>query len=380
MKHYLTVLLGIVMSTLSYRADAQYLITPVSPPPNFTFNDLWHFTVTRSNPDSYTQFYVTLRIFDGNNALKVKSNSAVVNFPVGSQYYNVTNISALQPFTTSFYDASLLQNAIASGGNFPPGSYNFVYTILGKTADGDFVPLSEDASQATVEVMWPPMLLSPPDGDTIDTQYPLLTWTPAFSSLISAPITYTLKLVEVQSGQNGYQAIQANPVHFTQNNLPATLLVYPPSAQLLDTTKTYAWQVHAEAMGTSLGSSEVWTFRFKQKLPVLEVRKSTYYAILKTKPDAAIFLAKDDQLRFTYADDYILSPTEKVKFFIYDEKRNLAYDFQHCNECKVARDQKYYIIDISGPPNGINIKKDKIYYLEVINDKNQKRVLKFKRI
>lgn len=364
---------------VSISIKAQYVVTPILPPPNFTFNDLWQLTVIRGAADDNSQFYITLRIYDETNALKVKSNTSVLVLPAGTHYYNLSNISQLQPFVTSYYDASILQQAVSSGGMFPPGIYNIVYTLYGKAADGEFMPLTEDASQATVEALWPPMLLSPPDGDSIDTQYPLLTWTPAFSSAYGGQITYTLNLVELAFGQNAYQAIVSNPVYFTQSNIIATLLPYPPSAQLLDTTKIYAWQVHADVQGASLGSSEVWTFTWRK--PKKQTQKvSTYYAILKPKPETSIFLATEDLLRFTYEDNYVLSATEKIRYYIYDEKRKLKYDFQNCEKCKVMRNQKYYSIEIGGINSEIKLERNKVYYLEVLNDKNQKLFLKFMRM
>lgn len=371
-------MLCLFVSSLSLRA--QYSITAVAPPPTFTFNDLWHFTVLRGNADSYTQFYVSLRIMDGNNQLKVKSNSAVLTFPTGSSYYNAGNLADLQPFTSSYYDGGLLQQAIASGGMFPPGTYVFAYTLFGKSADGAFVPLSEDGGQATVEALWPPMLLSPPDGDTLPDAYPLLTWTPAFSSTYTGAITYTLKLVEVLPGQNGYQAIQGNPAHFTQQYIPGTALPYPPAGQALDTGKAYAWQVYADAGGASLGQSEIWVFYLHTDLPETPAPALAYYAILKAKPDAAVFLAKDNLLRFTYTDDYVLSETQQIRFVIYDERHKLLFDESHCNHCIVTRNSKYYTLNIGGGQQGISLDKNKIYYLEVRNDKGERRLLKFKKV
>jgi len=274
---------GLVLLLTSTPLAAQYNLVPIAPPPNFSFNDLWHFNIFNSDSANTVQYYVSLRIFDGSDILKVKSNTSVISIGPGSNYYNLGNISLLQPFTTSYYDASILQQTISSGGLFPPGTYHLVYTLYGKFADGSFTPLTEDASEAVVEAMWPPMLLSPPDGDTIDTQYPLLTWTPAFSSAYVGQISYTLNLVELFPGQNVYQAIQANPLYFTQNNIPITILPYPPGAQLLDTSKTYAWQVHADAMGAPMGSSEVWTFTFgKHSIPVPEIVNKPFLEASRT--------------------------------------------------------------------------------------------------
>lgn len=321
MKHPLLYILSICFFLHSKNMQAQYALTPIAPPPSFTFNDLWHFTVVRATTDNNAQFYVSLRIFDGSNNLKIKSNTATLILPVGSHYFNLSNLSALQPFITSYYDASLLQQTVASGGNFPPGVYNLIYTLYGKSADGEFVPLTEDASQAVIEVMWPPMLLTPPDQDTIDTQYPLLTWTPAFHSAFIGQIMYDLNLVELFPGQNPYQAIQSNPTYFSQNDIPTTMQQYPPAAQTLDTGKVYAWQVHANAQGTSMGSSEVWTFTLRTPAPeeaVVPLPVQYYFTLEAQYPDRFMEIT-DKQIRFRYLDSYNQSEEDLESFHIYKD-------------------------------------------------------------
>ena len=313
--------IGIFILCFPVLVSAQYVLVPIAPPPIFTFNDLWHFSIQGSGQDSSSHFYVSLRVFDVNNQLKVKSNTAVFAINSTVNYYNLSTINLLQPFTTSYYDGGLLQSVISTGGTFPPGTYHIVYTLYGKFADGEFAPLYEDASQAIVEAMWPPMLLSPPDGDTIETIYPLLTWTPAFSSSYTGLITYTLNLVEIQPGQNAYQAIQSNPTYFTQNNIPATLLIYPGAAPLLDTAKQYAWQVHADAQGSSLGSSEVWRFAFR--IPVIPEgeRDSTvipeFYFTLEDHYPEMIMEIRSKKIPFKYIDRYNQSSDLLKSFALY---------------------------------------------------------------
>lgn len=338
--------LALALACLSFCADGQYLIQPVAPPPQFGFSDLWHFTATRSLADKNTRFYVSLRIFDGNNGLKVKSNSAIFLLPTGTSYYNRSNLSPLQPFANSFTDAGVLQQAIATGGLFPAGTYVLVYTLYGKGEDGDFAPLAEESLTLTVESLWPPMLLWPSDGDTVPTAYPMLTWSPAFSSSLTGSIEYRLRLVELFNGQNAYQAIQANPAYFTQSGLPVTTLPYPAAAQALDTGKVYAWQVHADAGGTSLGSSEVWTFRLAT--PKNETEKPlpqvVYFDIKRSTPFEA-YRISDGFLYLRYEEEYAAENAE-LKFEVLDKNlkprsQNLRIPLSkgvnriHIDQCKL---------------------------------------------
>lgn len=313
--------LTLVLCAFATFSRAQYVIVPIAPPPAFTFNDLWHFTVQGTGSDSSSLFYVSMRIFDGNSQLKLKSNTSVFGAGGMNSYYNASNIGLLQPFTTSYYDGGMLQGVVASGGQFPAGTYNIVFTLFGKFADGEFVPLYEDASQAVVEAMWPPMLLSPPDGDTIDTQYPLLTWTPAFASFYNGLITYTLNLVEILPGQNAYQAIQSNPYYFTQNNIPVTMLNYPPSAQLLDTSKSYAWQVHADGNGSPMGSSEVWQFTFPEGQQLDSVPSNKIYFDIKKVNPFEKYIISDGYLYIRYDEEYFTQGYE-LKYAVLDRNYN----------------------------------------------------------
>jgi hypothetical protein len=371
MNKSLTLLTGILCYFSSF---GQYAIIPLSPPPNFTFNDLWHLTVTKGGTDDYKQFYISLRLYEA-NMLKVKSNTAVISLPVGNHYYNMSNISDLQPFVTSYYDAGILQQAISSGGTFPPGTYNIIYTLYGKAADGEFVPLSENVTEALVEAMWPPMLLSPPDGDSIDTQYPLLTWTPAFSSAYVGQITYELKLVELFPGQNSYQAIQSNPSYFTQNNIPVTMLPYPPAAQLLDTNKVYAWQVHAEAQGNTMGSSEVWTFTWKNRGPEKVVHKIKSYFKLSGKTATEFVYVSTPFLPIVTEERYNPTLSSSIRFKILDEKMEIVGDEKKF-DAAIKTGFNKYLIPVCSSEGNLSLSPGK-YFLEMELEKNKKDYLPF---
>jgi len=366
------------MLLIGIHVKAQYTLMPIAPPPSFSFNDLWHFNIINSDSGGNTQFYVSIRIFDGSNVLKVKSNSGNINLSSGSNYYNLGNIALLQPFTTSYYDGSLLQQAISSGGFFPPGTYYIVYTLYGKFADGNFTPLAEDVSETTVEAMWPPMLLSPPDGDSIDTQYPLLTWTPAFSSSYTGQVTYTLRLVELFAGQNAYQAIQSNPLYFTQNNIPITMLPYPPSAQLLDTSKTYAWQVHADAMGSVMGSSEVWMFHYKNEksTPDPVIHSVFYFTAFKNIVYDAYSIF-DGNIYIQYDSEYYSGENSFLQCRLLNSKFVEQNNNEMLTQLPISMGTNRYVI------NQCDLKLNKnddepYYYIEVTNPKHEKWHLKFK--
>lgn len=371
----ITFLLLSAWGILSYEvAKAQYTLFPHPPPPQFTFNDLWHMTISRIQDDGYTKFYVAMRVHTDNQQLKIKSNTTTLALPTGTHTYTMANLHQLQPFVTSYTDAGLLQQSVASGGNFPPGEYHIIYTLYGKTADGEFTPLAEDALDARVDVLWPPMLLTPGNGETLDQPLPLLTWTPAFSSVFAGQIDYTLNLVEVLPGQNEYQAIQANPTYFTERNLNNTLLPYPPAARVLETGRLYAWQVHAQAGGVSLGSSEIWTFKLATPQEPATSKKPYAYIKPSTKVSAEYIRLAKPELPIALEEGYF--PTvEKFRFVIVNERmETVATEKDFTAVVKTGLNT--YVVSLCSDGSRITLKKGR-YILEIRTEKNGKFYIPF---
>lgn len=355
---------------------AQYTLTPLAPPPAFAFTDLWHFTVVRSAGDANVQFYVSLRIYNTSGQLLVKSNTAPFVLEVGSRYFNAGNVSDIQPFSTSFYDAGTLQQVIASGGNFPPGVYRMVYTLFGKAKDGEFAPLAEGELETTVETVWPPMLLSPEDAEKIDTQYPLLTWTPAFSSSAPQPVEYTLYLVEMLPGQNPAQALKSNPFLLEQRGIPVTTLSYPASAAALREGAQYAWYVTAKAGDVSLGQSQMWSFSLGDG-PIQEIPYEPFVELFPA-PASFVYRADFGRLRIKYVEEYVLpSPDDHLWFNIYDWRGKVVYAHTALGTpIGIKKGHNYVQINVgslaTSGVGGIGP-----YLLEVYNHKNEKQYLRF---
>lgn len=357
-------------------ARAQYTLTPTSPPPNFVFNDLWQFTVARGINDNYVQFYVGLRVMNASNELRVKSNTAMFALPVGVTYFNTGNLSVLQPFTTSYYNGTLLQQVVASGGTFPPGVYNVAYTLYGKAKDGEFATLADETIQTEVETMWPPMLLTPEDEEIITTPYPLLTWTPAFSSTASQGIVYDLNLVLMLPGQNAVQAAKSNPGLFTQKDLPATMLSYPSTAEALKPGSKYAWFVSAKSGKESLGQSQIWSFEMGQggqpQMP------DDPYVELFTVPAPFVYVAVFGKLKIKYVEEYVLAgPDDHLQFRIYDWMGKVVY--QHSDlgtPISIKKGHNYIQINVASlAVSGVGGTGP--YLLEVYNHKNEKQYVRF---
>ncbi|MGQ3013504.1 MAG: hypothetical protein ACT6QS_07350, partial [Flavobacteriales bacterium] len=292
---------------------AQYLLTAISPPPQFTHDDLWNLTLTRTNTsDNYTQFYIALRIFNNSSQLEVKTNSAMLSLNNTVTVINIGNIADVQPFTINYYNATVLQQVVASGGLFPPGQWNIDFTLYGRPSDGEFTELANYSYPLIVDAFWPPMLLSPADGDTVQTPNPILTWTPAFSTFAQGNVTYILKVVPILYGQDAQQAIMANFPMYMESNIPMPLQMYPNTAQPLDSNHRYAWQVEGRADGLSLGSSEVWEFCYC--FPGFTVPQDTirYYFTAFTQSENDLYIVHDGNIYSQFYMDYKSSGENKV--------------------------------------------------------------------
>ncbi|MBL0910920.1 MAG: hypothetical protein IBJ09_01000 [Bacteroidia bacterium] len=341
-------------------AYAQYLLTAVSPPPQFTHDDLWNLTVTRSNTqDNYSKFYIALRIYDAQSQLLSKTNSANLDLSQTVTVINIGNLYTVQPFTINYYNAGVLQQVISSGGIFPPGIYNVQFTLYGRPSDGEFTELADHSSQITVDAMWPPMLLSPADGDSIQTPTPVLTWTPAFSTYLSGSVTYRLRVAEIFNGQSKQQAITANQPKYTENNIPMPLQIYPNTAQSLEEGKRYAWQVEANAGSISLGYSEVWEFCYCFPQQTQQQSPGFYYKLTE-HPQSQFELVKGNIIPVAFPEKYV--PKEEKLYFRlkntegkelanqdnFDAPKKIGmnkYQIDLCSDSKLNLKEGYYILE-----------------------------------
>lgn len=367
-KHILILLLLAGMGA----ARAQFSITAVQPPAQFVYEDLWHLSVSGPSSSNYTEFYISLRIYDEQGNLEVKSNSSPFAFSYLPLYVNKTNLGPLPAFQTLYYNSTMLQSVIQSGGYFPAGTYNIQFVLFGRPTDGEFTELNDYTYQVVIEAMWPPMLLTPYDGDTIDTHYPLLTWTPAYISG-SQQILYELYLTEMNENQTPYMAITSNPSLFNQKDMPGTVLPYPPSAAGLEINQWYAWQVVATVNGQPVGYSQVWSFIIGTS------QQSTFdvepYTELFFTPTSFVYRAQWGKLRIKYVEEYVLPETDDDLFFnVYNWRGQVIMTQADDNPHQIAKGHNY--IEINVAPLVANHGNGP-FLLEVYNHKNEKQYVRF---
>lgn len=377
MKNNFILLLCLVAGLFSVtrvRVNGQFSITAYPPPPEFTFDDLWHFTASGPTSTNFTDYYVALRIFDDKGAVLLKSNSAVFPMTSGTLYIDKTNMQGISPFTTLYY-ASLYQQVVNNGEFFPVGSYHIFFSLMGRPTDGEYSELAEASYTVAVELFMPPILIYPEDEDTIDNPYPVLTWLPAFQAANGQEFLYTLRLVELYTGQTSQQAITANPAYMEQENLPMTALPYPPGGNNLQLNHTYVWQVTATMNGAPAGYSQIWRFTYALPTPVFDslVRREQFYTLFAEK-DGAVVPIKEDHVPVKIEEVY-LNADEQLSFRIYNSRNEIIATSNNVT-IEITHGIRFAKIPICGNP--IHLEYNQVYLIETINAKGQSKFLRIR--
>jgi hypothetical protein len=356
----------------------QYTITAYPPSGNnVALEHLWHLMIAGQIDPIYTQYYIALRVFNDQNSLIIKSNSATFSMPTLPVYINYTDVSLLAPINTTLYD-NFYSDVVNSGGFFPPGTYHVIMTLYGRPTDGEFVELSQSEYDFIIEALYPPVLIFP-CGETITTVYPTFTWTPAYISSTQT-ILYCLRLVEIYNGQTAYQAIMSNPSYYEECNIPVTMLNYPPNSNSILPDQPYAWQVTATINGLPVASSNVCEFIYHlpDTLPIPDT--TLIYGILNADTDGGYYFAANEKLHFIYYyDAYTDGVGIPLQFNIYDPEDNTKVKGTGDNvvygPTVVKFGENRYTFELN--ECGLNLTADKYYILEVIDPKNFKYYLRF---
>lgn len=218
-------------------------------------------TIT-NNTSSPADVMVYLTITRNSSGVIATGNSNPI--PTSPGVATQINSDRFVDWNTVTYNQSIRDQAIQTG-RLPEGEYNACVTV--RDIAGTELAVNVCAP-FTIVYPAPPSLFFPADGDSLDSMYPLFTWTP-----VQVPpayqLHYILKVVEILPGQTPHQALLANIVQFEDDNLLMTNIQYPISAMPLEPGMTYAWQVQAVDQNgfppsSNQGRSEIWTFATKE--------------------------------------------------------------------------------------------------------------------
>lgn len=251
----------------------------------------------------------------------------------------------------------------------PSGNFKYCVSVY-SLSEGMSDDLCEDVISDLSSFL---NLIYPNDKDTVETVYPVLTWSHSEPfNILSPGDHFKIIVVEMNQDQSAESAVTVNiPVYFKEF-LSSHQIQYPIDAKMLEEGKRYAWQVQKLSNGTILEKTEAWEFTLHKNI----LPKDNKYTTLKKKHDGGYYLASNDKIFFRFTESY--SGTEP-EYRIINEKREemkpeIKNDKKDAGEKQLKHNgANYYEIDLKP----LKLKKG-FYELEVFNSKKEKYVLKFK--
>lgn len=189
---------------------------------------------------------------------------------------------------------------VARTRQIPDGEYEYCFqlTLLGVSKGAnDFY---EQCFDYAVHQSTPLVLVDPYDREKSCNQRPNLLWQPSLPA--DPSMTYTVLLTADAGNQTPAEAINFNQALLFVTDVPASSLVYPPSAPSLTVGQTYAWQVWGVKDGTIMTKSEIWTFTVDCSADTVQQSRDSYRE-LSEDLDAASYIAKGG-IHFSFYNPY----------------------------------------------------------------------------
>ena len=238
---------------------------------------LWKITLNNTSQDVLDVYlYGTLTEQTAGRIVNAKTSS--INLSPGMKKVNVHE---LEPIDIDFPSAeSIYSEALIRAGNLSSGDYEICVYVRYTDSNND---CGSDCIQHSVEIMPAPTLISPSDGENINTR-PVFTWVQAVRP--GTDVNYKIKIVKVEDRQSPETAMQNNPTWFEEENIMANVFQYPLSAKELVEFGKYAWQITSfdffgNPIGENEGKSEAWTFTYKSTSQRMITREEAIEIIMK---------------------------------------------------------------------------------------------------
>lgn len=270
--------------------------------------DLWSITVSTSPGGTLTQCIITIDLYEQQSGKHVlTSRSAAFSLPGGPSTFSKFSMAQLKPISNTIY-SNPDYNSLYQNGLLPAGNYYAAYSLSGINIQGQQVTSSVTEMPFSIEILFPPTLLTPFNDDTLQTHNPTFAWAPAFSG--AQRVTYDIIIAEQYDGQSPEQAVNANPAYYKQENIQTTTMPYPFAAQQLKVNQWYAWRVIAKLGSTPASRSETWRF-----------------IIVEPQDDPCIPKPVDFsyQMQESVTGNYALIKKSQLNFY-FNEKYNIKHD------------------------------------------------------
>jgi len=286
--------------------------------------------------------------------------------------HNGLNTTSSMNFTFSsvVYGSTSIVNFIKNSNVLPTGIYNYcVKIITPNNAEGD-IECQELESDITSYLY----LINPEDKDTVNSLYPILVWNHNDPlNTLSPGESYRILVCPMTEGQSPDEAITINTPIYFKNNLTELQVQYPFDAINLEAGKHYAWQVQKISNDIVISKSECWEFVEPLNLQIKDVK----YAVMKDKPDGSFYETSNNRIFFRFDEQYAIGKVVECNIYDYAMKK-VKMETKNSKQSDaqgIALEQQgynQYEVDLKG--FSINTG---FYYLEILNGKGQKFMLKF---
>lgn len=358
-----TFLLLLTCCLLLKISQGQVLITPQIPPSGLIQkSQLWNVVlVNSSGVEQHAQIQMSLSDRNTGQRLMVGS-SRMLLISKGATALRESDLGPIQYNYSGNY-ANIDRNL---GNLLMAGGYVVCYTILSNK--GEATAIAEDCVNMDIEPLSPAQLLSPADTVAIETNYPAFNWIPPAPVSMFTGLQYDFLLVEVKEKQSPYDAIQRNAPLYWQQHLTNPFLVYPSSVNALQPGKKYAWQVVVNNNKAYVQKTEVWSFTVKHDSLAIVIDNMVYPQLGKGVT-AQSYICKG-RMNFEYNNE---AGDSLVIVHLYDIQ----------NQSKVKVETRRIVMKpgqnfIDFGLNSGLYKNMQLYLLEIANNRNEYRNLKFK--
>lgn len=314
------------------------------------------------------QVVVESKLFNSNNEilLQVKTNPIALKLGLNSI------LSSNPSYSYVNYTSNKYSQYIQNTKTLPSGKYRFCTTVM---AVNTSEPQSDDyCDELEAEGNNLLYLISVPDKEEIETEYPVLVWYHSEPFNLLAPNEfYRMVLVEMNKDQSPDAAITVNQPLYVKNFLTTHSIQYPIDAKKLEPSKHYAWQVQKMSNGAIIDKTEAWEFSLKSN-PTLTSQK---YVYLKENLDASSYQCIDGHVYFAYKENY---SGKNLSIRLYNDKHKQVEIVPVVSENvgETKNDVKSFGSNYCDLNLEASHLKSGIYFMEVSDDKGEVRKLKIK--
>jgi hypothetical protein len=291
MKHFFWLLI-----LLSLQAGAQVSMTVQLPPTGVLQKaQLWNVLLVSAS-SAPILVNIELRVSDARTGQPVLTGiSRSIPLNKGAKQIQAGDVT---PVIYEYLSPAGDRNA---NGMLTAGTYLACYSVMQQNGEVSIL-LAEDCLPFAVEPVSPPLLNTPADQSTEETNLPQFSWLPPAPLNIFTDLNYDMLMVELRAGQSAAEAIQQNIPVFRSMHNKNLFVNYPVSGMALDTAKRYAWTITANNGNQFAAQTDVWTFRIKGVAPVTIPAVEEAYIQLRKELDGTV-ISCSGTLQFEYSND-----------------------------------------------------------------------------